>query len=94
MRFYNYLNEKTGWDKLPKGWTKKSVEKFVKSLVGKDPEDKSDEFFTKCYKKMKDEDGFDEKGAKKFCASLKDEFYGTTEWRGKGKKDKEWRDKE
>ena len=92
MKFKTWLEEKVGFKKLPKGWTRSSVEKFVKSLVGKDPDDKSHEFFTKCHDKMKDADGFDDESAKKFCAALKDEFYGTTEWRGKGKKDKDWKE--
>jgi hypothetical protein len=35
-------------------------------------------FFTKCFERMKDEEGFDEEGAKKFCAALKDEYLQTT----------------
>jgi hypothetical protein len=61
------------------GWTKSSVEKFGKTIGS--PVDKSG-FFDACVMKMKskvnDPDGF--------CASLKDKYYGTTEWRGKEKK--------
>lgn len=60
------------------GWTKSSVEKFGKTIGH--PVDKKG-FFDACVMKMKnrvdDPDGF--------CASLKDKYYGTTEWRGKDK---------
>lgn len=74
--------EKIGWENLPKGWTKKSVEKFARSLTGK-TKDNPEGFFTKCYEKLEPELG--DEGAKKLCASLKDEYLGTTEWRGKDK---------
>lgn len=69
-----------GFDNLPKGWTQKSVEKFARSLTGKTKED-SHGFFDKCVQKMKDESGFSEESANKFCASLKDQYLGTTKWR-------------
>jgi len=69
-------NPYVGWDNLPKGWTKESVEKFWGSLTG-DHEHK----FTECRKKM--EGNVDDPDA--FCASLKDMMKGTEEWRGKGK---------
>ena len=60
------------------GWTKSSVEKFG-STIGHTPSKKG--FFDACVTKMKgrvnDPDGF--------CASLKDKYYGNTDWRGKGK---------
>lgn len=76
--------EKIGWENLPKGWTKKSVEKFARSLTGKTKDD-AEGFWTECYNRIKDEEGFDEESAKRFCAALKDEYLGTTEWRGKDK---------
>jgi len=61
------------------GWTKDSVQKFGAS-IGKDPGEKG--FFDACVLKMKtkvdDPDGF--------CASLKDTYYGDTNWRGKSEK--------
>lgn len=36
MKLRKYLEEKIGFEKLPKGWTEKSVEKFAKSLAGKE----------------------------------------------------------
>lgn len=78
-----------GFNNLPKGWTQKSVEKFARSLTGKTKKD-SHGFFDNCVRKMKDESGFSEEGAKKFCASLKDQYLGTTKWRGEERqKDKE-----
>lgn len=86
MRFREWLIvEKIGWENLPKGWTKKSLMKFAKSLTGKkNPKENPEGFFTECYEKLKDE-GFGEDGAKRMCASLKDSVLGTTEWRGKDK---------
>lgn len=82
MRFNNWLlMEKIGWENLPKGWTKKSVEKFARSLTGKTKDD-TEGFWTKCYNRVKDEPGFDDESAKKFCSSLKDQYLGTTKWRG------------
>jgi len=60
------------------GWTKSSVEKFGKT-IGHPPGKKG--FFDACVTKMKGKVG----DAKGFCASLKDTYYGNTEWRGKGK---------
>jgi hypothetical protein len=60
------------------GWTKSSVEKFG-NTIGHAPSKKG--FFDACVLKMKrrvdDPEGF--------CASLKDKYYGTTNWRGKDK---------
>lgn len=71
--------EAIGWDKLPKGWTQESVEKFWASLTG-DAKHK----VTKCMKKMRGK--FDDPGA--FCASLADMIEGNTKWRGKKAADK------
>ena len=60
------------------GWTKSSVEKFGKTIGH--PADKKG-FFDACVAKMKGRVG----DAQGFCASLKDTYYGNTEWRGKGK---------
>jgi len=60
---------------LPKGWTKKSLEKFWKSAGGK---------VSTCIEMMRGKVDNPER----FCAALKDELVGT-EWRGKeGKKKK------
>jgi len=45
MKFREYLEEKVGWNNLPQGWTEKSVEKFAKSLAGKEATKKG--FFNK-----------------------------------------------
>ena len=65
------------WETLPRGWTKKSLEKFARSLTGKskgDPEG----FVRACELKMKGK--VDDPAA--FCASLKDKYLGRTTWRG------------
>ena len=74
------LVEEIGWDNLPPGWDKESLMKFARSLTGKTKDD-TEGFFTECVDRIKDEEGFDEEGAKKFCASLKDEYLDTTDWR-------------
>lgn len=72
-------NPHVGWQGLPKGWDEKSVDKFARSLTGKTKKD-SKGFFTKCVKRLKDEEGIDNPQA--FCAALKDEYLDTEEWRG------------
>ena len=84
MGFKNWLLEQKmlsemGWDKLPKGWTKQSIEKFARSLTGKASDEKG--MWTECYEKLKDKPDFGEEGAKKFCSSLVDEIKGKTDWR-------------
>lgn len=74
-----FLNE-TVAGKLPKGWTEESVIKLGKSL-GIEPGDHG--FFDACVLHFKGEMGEDV--AKGFCANVKDVFYGSTYWRGKGK---------
>lgn len=76
-----------GWSGTPKGWTKDSIKKFAKSLAKGGA--KKEDFFDKCVNKMKDEAGFNEERAKGFCAGIKDEVYGSTYWRGKGKSPQE-----
>lgn len=66
-----------------KGWTKKSIEKFGKT-IGKMPDEKG--FFDACVKKMKSKMGDQAEG---FCASIKDAEFGSPNWRGKGKTKKE-----
>jgi uncharacterized protein YunC (DUF1805 family) len=68
------------WDRLPKGWTQDSVDKFWGTLTG-DNKHK----VTKCIKEM---DGkVDDPGA--FCASLADKVMGP-EWRKKKKAALNW----
>jgi len=40
-------------------------------------------------KRMSGKEGFDEKKAKGFCASIKDSAHGSPNWRGSGKTKKE-----
>jgi len=71
-----------GFTKYPKGWSKDSVKKFADTLSDKmKGGPKSKGFFDKCVEKMKDKMD-DPEG---FCASIKDEVYGSTAWRGKDK---------
>jgi len=70
------VNEK--WKDLPKGWTRKSVDSFARSLTKKTKGDPRG-FVRACVAKMKGKVS----NPKAFCASLKDEYLGTTKWRGK-----------
>lgn len=70
------LREDIGWDNLPDGWDEDSVDSFAQNLTGQEGEEG---FFSACMDKV--EDKFDDPEA--FCASLKDEYLGTTDWRGK-----------
>ena len=80
-----------GFEKLPKGWTSKSVKKtgetIAKDVGMKSPKDKG--FFEKCVEKMRGKVDSPEG----YCAALKDEAFGgdkaSTYWRGKGKTKKE-----
>ena len=76
------VKEAVGWDKLPKGWTQESVEKFWNSLVGDVKHQ-----VTKCIKRM--EKHIDDPGA--FCSSLKDQIEGNTNWRKGPRKKKQAR---
>lgn len=69
--------EDIGWDNLPDGWDEDSLDSFARSLTDKTQDD-SEGFFTACMDEV--EDKFDDPEA--FCASLKDEYLGTTDWRG------------
>jgi len=86
QEYLDYIQE-AGFENLPKGWTKKSVKKAGKTIakdVGKEsPKDKG--FFDKCVEKMKDKID----NPQGYCASLKDEAYGSTHWRGKDKTKKQ-----
>lgn len=75
-----YLNEAPI---AAKGWTKKSVEKFGKT-IGKKPTEKG--FFDACVSHMKSKMGDKAEG---FCASLKDRAWDSPNWRGKDKTKKE-----
>ena len=66
-----------GWDNLPDGWDEDSLQSFARSLTGKTKSD-SEGFFTACMDEV--EDKFDE--PEKFCASLKDSYLNSTDWRG------------
>jgi len=65
---------KKPWSKLPKGWTRKSLVKFWKTLTGN-----AEHKVTECMKKLKPH--FDDVGA--VCGSLADRIYMTTMWRSK-----------
>ncbi len=90
-KFLNYSSDvnykeslkETGWENYPKGWDKSSVIKFAKSLAGMPAGKKG--FFDACVEKMRGK--IDDPEA--FCASIKDEYYDSTMWRGKGKTEKE-----
>lgn len=84
MTFKEFLNE-AGFSKYPAGWDKDSIKKWVKTFKEKHGEE---DFFDKCVLHMKDKLGGEE-NAKRFCASIKDEFYQSVWWRGKGKTEKE-----
>lgn len=71
------FSENIGWDNLPDGWDEDSVESFARSLTDKTKDD-SEGFFRACMDEV--EDKFDDPEA--FCASLKDEYLDTTDWRG------------
>ena len=77
-----------GFKTLPKGWTNASIKKFANSL-SKDMKGgpKTAGFFDKCVKKMTGKIDNPEG----FCASIKDEVYKSTGWRGKDKSPEEVR---
>jgi len=84
--YLSYLSE-AGFETKPKGWTEKSVKKagstMAKHMGLKSAKDKG--FFEKCVKKMRKH----MKNPEGYCASLKDEAYDSTYWRGKGKTKKQ-----
>lgn len=60
------------------GWTKKSTEKFGKT-IGADPQKHG--FMNACIARMEGKKGWDREKAGGFCASIVDRAKGTTEWR-------------
>ncbi len=84
--YLRYLNE-AGFTSLPKGWNKKSVKKagvsLAKTIGEETPKEKG--FFEKCVKRMKKHMANPEG----YCASMKDEAFGSTYWRGKKKTKKQ-----
>ena len=75
--------QEAGFEDKPKGWDKGSIKKYTKTFTKKMKGDaKSEGFFDKCVKKMQGK----MENPEGFCASLKDEAYGSTYWRGKDKK--------
>lgn len=77
------LKLEAGWSDKPEGWTGKSIKKYSKSLVPGGA--KKENFFDKCVKRMEGKVS----NPQAFCASVKDEAYGSTHWRGKGKSPQE-----
>jgi hypothetical protein len=71
------------WEKMPKGWTNESREKFWATLTG-DSKHKVSE----CIKKMTDKGGIDNPGA--FCAALADRVMGSDWRKGPRKKKAGW----
>lgn len=69
--------------KMPKGWTKKSTKKFMKTISGKGQHEKGQ--VSACIKKMTGK--VSDPAA--FCASREDIAAGTTKWRKGRKKTKE-----
>lgn len=84
-KYLEYLHE-AGFESKPPGWTDKSIKKagntLAKHVGKKTPKDKG--FFDKCVNKMTGKIDNPEG----YCASLKDESYGSTYWRGKDKSKK------
>ena len=75
-----------GFEDNPRGWDKNSIKKYTHTFTKKMKGGaKSKGFFDKCVEKMKDK----MENPEGFCASLKDESYGSTGWRGKDKSKQE-----
>jgi mannose-6-phosphate isomerase-like protein (cupin superfamily) len=74
--------KEAGFETNPKGWNKTSLQKYMKTFSSKMKGTvKSKGFFDKCVKKVEGR----LENPEGFCAALKDEAYGSTGWRGKGK---------
>ncbi len=86
MKLYEIYLKEAGFKRMPKGWTKGSIKKAGKTIAKNVGEKSPKEvgFFDKCVKKMSGKIDNPEG----YCASLKDETYGSTYWRGKGKSKK------
>lgn len=89
------INE-AGFEHMPKGWNAKSVKKFANTLAKNEAVQNAATkpgFFDKCVKRMKGK----MKSPEGFCASVKDVAHGgdkaSTYWRGKGKSEKEAKQK-
>ncbi len=79
------INE-AGFEKNPRGWDQASLKKYMNTFTKRMKGGvKAAGFFDKCVNKIKDKVDNPEG----FCASLKDEAYGSTGWRGKDKSPKE-----
>lgn len=75
-----------GFEEKPRGWDQKSLHKYMNTFTKKMKGGvKATGFFKKCVEKLRDKMDNPEG----FCASLKDESYGSTGWRGKDKSKKE-----
>ncbi len=75
-----------GFERNPKGWDKNSLKKYMNTFTKRMKGGvKAAGFFDKCVEKIKDK----VENPEGFCASLKDEAYGSTGWRGKDKSPKE-----
>jgi hypothetical protein len=75
--------QEAGFEGKPEGWNDDSIKKYTKTFTSKmKGTAKTKGFFDKCVKKMRGK----MENPEGFCASLKDEAYGSTHWRGKGKK--------
>lgn len=86
-KYLRFLNE-AGFTNYPKGWNKDSVKKFANTLSKQmKGGPKSKGWFDKCVNKMKDK----MPNPEGFCASIRDEVYGSTGWRGKDKSPEEVR---
>lgn len=87
MKLYEIYLTEAGFKKMPHGWTHKSVKKagttLAKHVGEKTPKEKG--FFDKCVKKMQGK----VQNPQGYCAAMKDEAYGSTYWRGKGKTKKQ-----
>jgi hypothetical protein len=77
--FEKLAKKPQSWKKKPKGWKQKSVKQYSKTMMEgkKHP-------FDACVKKMKGKVDSPEG----FCASVKDQYKGTTDWRSKEQKKK------
>jgi hypothetical protein len=77
--FEKLAKKPQSWKKKPRGWKQKSVKQYSETMMKgkKHP-------FADCVKKMKGK--VDNPEA--FCASVKDQFKGTTEWRSTEQKKK------
>ena len=75
-----------GFEDMPRGWNKRSVKKWANTLAKEQVNAaKKKGFFDRCVKKVQGKVANPEG----LCAAAKDEVYGSTYWRGKGKSSKE-----